>query len=410
MAARGGRPPPRRGSTRQRPAAAAPELEAVFPQAPPAGDPPGARAPAAAPAATTASAASGRSAGGGEEADTRDEAAAPANCDDGNVYWVKLGARELGFKAVTIVALTGAFAEQLTQTISTTHRVGLSAKARPCIDWARAVCGPEGVDSPAGEAVFWLPCRAAQGTITGRGMYRAVLDSVAHVIQKSTELTRRQAQNNAQAKKRAKKDGTYTPRFQFGLIGHTARSRQAEHAPEDWSYACSLQMVRGGRPSTLVGGEVAGGSWAEPSGAAAAAPEGSSGPMQGAQVDSQASAPSQRQLHDPQPHAALRTADPDCLHGAAWKESMLGKYNSPPAGFLITMPDATLQARGEAWPYDLEDPFAEGARGRSAFREAFSAWVAAGASDGRARVQRRTAESKPKSSPTLAINYVHVLH
>ena len=126
--------------------------------------------------------------------------------------------------------------------------------------------------------------------------------------------------------------------------------------------------------------------------------------MQGAQVDSQASAPSQRQLHDPQPHAALRTADPDRLHGAAWKDSMQGKYNSPPAGFLFTMPDATLQARGEAWPYDLENPFAWGARGRSAFREALSAWVAAGASDGRARVQRRTAESKPKSSPKMVIN------
>ena len=147
---------------------------------------------------------------------------------------------------------------------------------------------------------------------------------------------------------------------------------------------------------------VAGSSEAEPSGAAAAAPEGSSVSMKDAQDDSQASAPSQRQFHDPQPHAPRPTADPDRLHGAAWKHAMLVEYTSPPAGFLFTMPDDTLRARGQRWPYDGTAPFAEGARGRSAFREAFSAWVAAGASDGRARVQRRTAESKPKPSGRTA--------
>ena len=64
----------------------------MLPQAPPAGDPPGARAPAAAPAATTASAASGRSVGGGEEADTRDEASGTHGLTPADRAWVAMAA------------------------------------------------------------------------------------------------------------------------------------------------------------------------------------------------------------------------------------------------------------------------------------------------------------------------------
>ena len=334
----------------------------------------------------------------------------PANFGDGNVYWVKQNTQSdpSVFHAVTVVAMTGAVAELLTESVRTSQHAGLSKQARPKVEWARAVCGPTGVASPAGEAVFWLPCRADHGAVSGATMYRAIKARVAGVIRNSTEVARRQAQYMAQAKKRAKRDGTTPtqPRLQYRLIGHTARSRQAERAPEDWSFARTVQSykpeetVRSTRAvsiATLVGRGVAGSSGAEPSGAAAAAPEGSRGLMQGAPDDSQASAPSQRQLHDPQPHAAMPKADPDSLHGVAWKNLMLVEFTAPPAGFLFTMPDATLKARGEAWPHDT-DPFAWGARGRSASREALSAWVAAGASDGRARVQRRTAESKPKPS------------
>ena len=395
MAARGRGRPPRGGSTRKRPAAAASESRAVRPQALPAGDPSGARAPAAGPASPAASAASGRSAGGGEEA-------APGN--DGNDYnvasWKRPrdlppGVLAPSFAAVTVVALTPNFAKQMRQTICTTQRAGVSTKARFRVDWTRAVCGPKAFDSPHGYAVFWLPSvaevsGATPGFLDACIWDRSIKNRIAAVMKSSTELTRSQAKEKAQLEKMP-----YNM-LQFRLIGHTGRSQQAERAPEDWSYAsaCVSQGRWVSRPNRTGAAAAA----PEPSGAAAAAPEGSSVSMKDAQHDSQASAPSQRQFHDPQPHAPRPTADPDRLHGAAWKDAMLVEYTSPPAGFLFTMPEDALRARGQRWPYDRMAPFAHGARGRSAFREALSAWVAAGASDGRARVQRRTAESKPKPS------------